>query len=126
MSDPSKLTLIVPDDEAAPPGEDQPKPEDFEEQAVPAVVRRLFSHKSKDVDLGPLKTGLDQVQGQIDALLEDINHSTVAGFRLNSVEVSLGISAGGSIGVVTAGVAASMSLTFERVGAASTTPQDNE
>ena len=115
MSTPRKLTLIVADDGPSPADEYQAPLEDFEEQAIPAPIRRLFSHKPKDVDLGPLKTGLEQAQGQIDALLQDMTDSTVAGFRLGSVEVSLAISAGGSIGVVTAGVEASMSLTFERV-----------
>lgn len=115
MNGPAKLTLIVPDEATPPPDEHQAPPEDFQEEALPAPLRRLFSHKSKDVDLGAVKDGLDQVQTQVESLLQDVDQSTVAGFHLGSVQVSLGISAGGSIGVVTAGVEASMTLTFERM-----------
>jgi hypothetical protein len=122
MSMPNKLTVIVLDETPVPTDAPPSRPEDFEEQALPlpGFVRKFFVHKSEDVDLAPLKTGLEQVQGEIGALLEDIDRSNVAGFRLGSVEVSLGISAGGSIGVVTAGVTASMSLTFERVDPSTT------
>jgi hypothetical protein len=116
MTAPDKLTLIVPDESAA-AGEPSQRPEDFEEQALPAWVPRVRLHRPKDVDLNKLQEGLDQMQGQIDALLQGVKTSTVAGFRLNSIEISLAISAGGSIGVATAGVEASMSLSFQRVSA---------
>jgi hypothetical protein len=117
VNNPNKLTIIVADEEPVPTGAPPSEPEDFEEQALPGFVRKIFSHKSENVDLAPLKTGLRQVQGEVGAMLEDLDRSNVAGFRLGSVEVSLGISAGGSIGVVTAGVTASMTLMFERVDA---------
>lgn len=107
------LTLIVPG-EVALTGEPESKPEDFEEQALPQFLTR-FVHRPKEVDLDKLQDGLQRVQGQIDELLKSVKTSAVAGYRLSSIEVSLGISAEGSIGVATAGVQASMSLSFERV-----------
>jgi hypothetical protein len=114
MTDPQTLTLIVPNAEVM-TGEPESKPEDFEEQAFPKFLARLV-HRPKEVDLNTLQDGLQTVQGQIDALLKVVKDSTVDDYRLNSVEVSLGISAEGSIGVATAGVEASISLSFERVG----------
>jgi hypothetical protein len=118
MSDQTKLTLIVPEStsEVSVAGTVPAAQEDFEEQAlpVPEFVQRIFSHKAKEVDLAPVKSGLMKIQTEVADLLSEINTSTVAGFRLSSVEVSPGISGGGTIGVVTAGVEASMSLTFER------------
>jgi X-X-X-Leu-X-X-Gly heptad repeat protein len=103
MSDPAKLTLIV-GDEAMIAGGPEAKPEDFEEH---------FG-RPKDVDIDKLQDGLQRVQGQVDKLLEGVNQSTVGGFRLNSIDVSLAISAKGSIGIASAGVMASMSLSFKR------------
>ncbi|HEV3376450.1 MAG TPA: hypothetical protein VG126_04155 [Thermoleophilaceae bacterium] len=107
-----KLTLIVADEVLA---ADHPesKPEDFEEQGLPGFVKRVRA--PKDVDLAPFQERLRSVQGQIDELLAAVTPSAVAGFRLNAVQIGLAISAEGSIGVATAGVEASMSLSFERV-----------
>jgi hypothetical protein len=117
MNDARTLTLIVAD-QAATPAPSDAKEEDFEEEAIPAAVARLLGHRPKDVPLDKLTKSLDRAQAQIDELLEGVKQSTVAGFRLNSIEVSLAISAEGSIGVATAGVEASMALSFERVSAA--------
>ena len=110
MTDPSTLTLIVPGEVAV--GDAERKPEDFEEHAIP-VIGRLF-HGSKEVDIGKLQASLEKAQDQIDALLKKVRKSTVSGYRLSSIEVSLAISAEGSIGVASAGVEASLSLSFER------------
>ena len=116
MSDPDKLTLIVAGDAVAPQPPTADKPEDFEEQALPAWVPRIHERRPKDVDLSKLKEGLQRVQKQIDGLLAQVNQPSAAGFKLQSVEVALAITAEGSIGVATAGVEASVALTFERKG----------
>jgi len=108
MSDLTTLTLLV--SEASQDAADA-KAEDFEEQALP----HLHWGRPKDVDLDKLKDNLARVQGQVDGLLASVAASKASGFRLTSVEVGLAISAEGSIGVATAGLEASLSLSFERV-----------
>jgi hypothetical protein len=71
--------------------------------------------KRKEVDLDPVKADLDRVQGQIDTLLASVEAHDSERFRLSQVEVSLAISAEGSIGVATAGVQAGIALTFARL-----------
>ena len=115
MNDARTLTLIVAD-EGAPPSDTTE--DDFGEQAFPAGAARLFWHRPKEVPLDTLKKSLESTQAEIDELLAGVRQSTVAGYRLNSIEVSLAISAEGSIGVATAGVEASIALSFERVSAA--------
>jgi len=111
MTDSRTLTLIVPAGaEAA--GEAAAKAEDFEEQAIKDWLP--FLREQKDVDLTKLENGLERVQGQVDDLLGKVKDTNPQGFRLKSVEVSLAISAEGSIGVATAGVEASLALSFER------------
>ena len=78
-----------------------------------AVVARV---KRKDVDLSAVRDDLDRVQGQIDDLLAKLKTKDSDRFRLAQVEVSLAVSAEGSIGVATAGVQAGIALTFSRVG----------
>ncbi len=112
MNQERTATLIVPA-QAPPPDGGQQKPEDFEEQAIP-VIGRIF-HKSEEIPTGKLEDGLDKVQEQVGDLLGRVKASTVAGFRLSSVEVGLAISAEGSVGFATAGVQASISLSFEHV-----------
>jgi hypothetical protein len=80
-----------------------------------AAAARLLP-KRKDVSLAPVRADLERVQGQIDGLLADVGARTDAGgFRLDEVEVSLAISAEGSIGVATAGVEAAIALHFKRL-----------
>jgi hypothetical protein len=114
MNDQTKLTLIVVEDQVV-IADSESKEEDFKEQAKTGILERLHLRRTKEVDLNRLREGLERVQAQVDQLLGGVNKSSVAGFRLSSVEVSLAISAEGSIGVATAGVEASMSLSFDRV-----------
>jgi hypothetical protein len=71
--------------------------------------------KRKDVNLDDVKADLDRVQGQIDTLLAGIQAHDSERFRLSQVEVSLAVSAEGSIGVATAGIQAGIALTFARL-----------
>jgi hypothetical protein len=82
-----------------------------------AEVRGIISQlkpRRKDVNLEDVKSDLDRVQAQIDTLLAGVGSHDNERFRLSSVEISLAISAEGSIGVATAGVQAGISLTFAR------------
>lgn len=127
MTTPKKVTLIVADDSPpagpAPSGTDwQPPREEFQEQAipVPAVVKNIFVRKPKKVDLDELQKALEKAQDEVAALLGALKHPSVGGFHLSSVDVELSVSAEGSIGIVTAGAEASITLSFEREHPAST------
>jgi hypothetical protein len=115
MNDARTLTLIVAGEGAPPPDATE---DDVGEQPIPAPAARLLWHRPKDVPLDTLKKSLERTQAEIDELLAGVRQSTVAGYRLSSIEVSLAISAEGSIGVATAGVEASIALSFDRVSPA--------
>lgn len=105
------LTLIV--------SEDTQTTDDSQvrRQGQAAEVRGIIAQlklKRRDVKLEDVKSDLDRVQEQIDALLASVGSHDNERFRLSSVDVSLAISAEGSIGVATAGVQAGISLTFAR------------
>jgi hypothetical protein len=79
-----------------------------------AIVARVKPSQTH-VDLTKVKGDLDRVQGQIDSLLAGLRAKDSDRFRLAQVEVSLAVSAEGSIGVATAGVQAGIALTFSRI-----------
>jgi hypothetical protein len=109
MNDARTLTLIVADEVASrPPGA---KEEDFREEAAPAFLGRIVG-RPKDVSFDKLKNNLERAQKDIDDLLADVKRSTLGDFQLNSIDVSLTISGEGSIGFATAGVEASITLSF--------------
>ncbi len=121
MSTPKAVTLIVTDDTppTGPAGSApnwKAPPDGFEEQAlhVPAFVKNIFVRKPKDVDLGRLQNALEKAEDEVAALLGALKHQSAGGFHLKSVDVDLSVSAEGSIGVVTAGAEASITLSFER------------
>jgi hypothetical protein len=86
--------------------------EDFE---APQWIRRIVP-KRESVELGKLSGQLDEVQKQVDKILQNVASPDVSPgkMRLNSLEVSVGITASGGIGVVTAGMQASLTLVYER------------
>jgi hypothetical protein len=86
-----------------------------EDLPVPQFVRKIVTRR-KSVDLSKLHGELDEVQNQVDKILQQLTSpQTQPGkMGLSSLEVSIGISAGGSIGVVTAGMQASLTLVYER------------
>jgi hypothetical protein len=66
----------------------------------------------KEVPLEKIHGELDRVQAELDDVLSKIDTQPKQGFHLSEVAISLGISAEGSIGVVSAGVEAGITLTF--------------
>jgi hypothetical protein len=110
MSD-AKLTLIIADDAPA-RGSERGR----QEVRGPGSVLRKIIPRKKEVDLAAVAADLERTQKEIDALLGKIKVHGSGGFRLMEVEVSLAISAEGSIGVATAGVEAGIALTFAHGG----------
>jgi hypothetical protein len=99
------------------PQEDKtPTPGGYEEDfQAPQWVRRIVP-KRESVELEKLTGQLDDVQKQVDKILQSVAspHATPGKMRLTSLEVSVGITASGGIGVVTAGMQASLTLVYER------------
>ncbi|MGD0928296.1 MAG: hypothetical protein ABR926_24245 [Streptosporangiaceae bacterium] len=76
-------------------------------------VKSLFVGR-KEIALDKIHSELDRVQAELDDVLASIDTQPKHGFHLTEVEVSLGISGEGSIGVVSAGVEAGITLTFSK------------
>ncbi len=92
-------------------GEPVADAEEIREAGLIAAVKSLTAGR-KDVPLEKIDAELTRVQGEIGAVLAKIDKDTRHGFSLSEVEISLGMSAGGSIGVVTAGIEAGITLHF--------------
>lgn len=106
MSD--KLTLVVAGSLPAPPPVDDEPRDDLEEHGK---FKDWLTGATKDVDLAPVKKRLTGLQSQIEGLLGSVRHSA-AGMKLETVEVSIAITAEGSLGIVTAGTQASLTLIY--------------
>lgn len=77
-------------------------------------VRELFGFKPKPVDTDRLQDEMVRIESQLAEILKAAPASADSGFNLDEVQVSLAISGEGSIGIVTAGVEASITLGFTR------------
>ncbi len=75
------------------------------------AIKSLFVGR-KEVSLEKIDAELTRVQGEIDSVLAKVETESRHGFSLSEVEISLGISAEGSIGVVTAGIEAGITFHF--------------
>lgn len=113
MADHLSLIVMEPDEAETEPAESGAAIE-VRGKRWDAIVARVKPGQ-KQVDLAKVKGDLDRVQGQIDSLLSDLKAKDTERFRLAQVEVSLAVSAEGSIGVATAGVQAGIALTFSRI-----------
>ncbi len=110
---PKQITLLIPDENVyeAPQPSTPLKPGEVQEQGPVGAVWRWII-KDKKVPLAKVKTQMKRVEGEIDGLLASLKASTVSGYQLQEVQVSVGISAGGTLGVVTAGVSATLTLVY--------------
>ena len=99
---PTSLSIIAVSDEA-----------DIREAGPWKAVKGLFVDR-KEVPLEKINGELERVQAELGEVLSKIDTEPKHGFRLTEVEISLGISAGGSIGVVSAGIEAGITLTFAK------------
>jgi hypothetical protein len=101
-----KLRLIVPTQSG---GEEEGEVR----EAAPEWVEKIFA-RSKEVSLDRVQKELQEVRAQVGALLSVFGQpgDADAGFALAEIEVSLALSAQGSIGVATTGMEAVISLTY--------------
>ncbi len=94
-------------------GSDVTDESEVREAGALAAVKGLFVGR-KEVPLEKIHSELDRVQAQLDDVLSKIDTRPKHGFELTEVEISLGISAEGTIGVVSAGIEAGITLTFAK------------
>jgi hypothetical protein len=106
------LTVLVEEETAKPPAQHDLLPGQVEEHGW--FREKVLRHKP--LDLGDVQSQLDGIQGEVDDLLGKLATQAKHGFGLSQVQVAVGISAQGSIGVVTAGVQASLTLVYSRPG----------
>lgn len=84
------------------------------------LVDRLLHGPERTPQLATVRVELDRVQRELDELLKDIWDRTMGGVKLSQVQVSLSVTAQGSIGIASAGATASIALIFDRVTSSST------
>ena len=77
------------------------------------TLKGLFVGR-KEVPLDKINSELDRVQAELDDVLSKIDTQPKHGFQLSEVAIALGISAEGTIGVVSAGAQAGITLTFSK------------
>jgi hypothetical protein len=73
----------------------------------------IFSRKSERT-LEDMKNDIAKLSDQVSAIAAALQEKQGGKFSVASIEIGLAISAEGSIGIATAGVEASISLTLER------------
>ncbi len=126
---PSYLTILVPDQ-----GQGSVRGTQVENRSEEDREETLFSLipvAVSQVPLDKVKAEMGEVEQQIDQLLSGLK-STAAGYQLAQIQVSVGISGQGSIGIVTAGMQASITLVYStpenrnaRAGADGSPAQDS-
>jgi len=104
----SFLTILAPDESVV---SQLPKasPTHGDTQAFLSIAHLPIS--VNQVPLDKVKAEMGQVEQQIDQLLSGLK-STAAGYQLSQIQVAVGISGQGSIGIVTAGMQASITLVY--------------
>ena len=70
--------------------------------------------REKTLPLDKVQSEIARLDAEVGSFLATITATSVAGYQLNEVQVQVGVSAQGSIGVVTAGVQGSLTLVYAR------------
>jgi len=110
LSNTLRMKVLVPEQEASQITAEESG--ELREQAGFRVFRWLA--KEQEIDLAKAKGELQRVEGEIDELLGTLAAERKGGYHLSQVQVAVGVSAQGSIAVVTAGVQASLTLVYSR------------
>ena len=108
---PSVFTVLVEDELDEQLASPDLAPGMSQDQSVRSWVRKKIL-RHEPLDLSKVQAELDRVQGEVDDLLGKLATEPKHGFGLSEVQVSVGVSAQGSIAVVTAGVQASLTLVY--------------
>jgi hypothetical protein len=101
--------------------------EEGDEQEGPKwdKVRQRFVGR-RSVSLTSVQTDLDDIQNQARRLLTSLSGGQIGDMRLDEVQFSVGVSAQGSLGIVTAGAQAAIALKYKRVDGKAGKSEDNK
>lgn len=105
-----RLTILVPGDGVSSTGDAS----ENREMPLTSVIAHAPVFAAQ-VSLDKVKTELLQLQQQLDQLFSGIKESE-AGYHLSQIQVAVGISGQGSIGIVSAGMQASITLVYSVPG----------
>lgn len=111
--DNQKITILIPVEGTSGATESFPDRMGGQRQSAVTAIKRFFVGET-DLDVETLTKGLDDCLTKMGAVFANLKEKAVDGWEVDTVAVSLGISAEGSIGVVTAGVEGSIQVTFKR------------
>lgn len=103
----NKINLIVPNEVQ------QTQHVDREGGETNANFIRKFFKNEEPVDIDKIKYNLDQCLDGIRDIMTDLKQRVLDGWQLDGVSISLAVSAEGSIGIATAGVEASIEVSFK-------------
>lgn len=87
-----------------------------EQHGLPDVLadKIFWREYARKVPQGKLNTGISKAVTQLNQMLEHMTDICPGGLNLNTVTVSLAISAEGNVGIVTGGMEGSIQLTFQK------------
>jgi hypothetical protein len=102
------ISLIVP------VGESAPVQDRWGGELQSGALRRLLGFQKIEKSPEAFNAGLEKLSDTVYAIAAAIESKNAAGLRVSSVEVGLAITAEGSIGIATAGVEATVTVTLER------------
>lgn len=99
----SKITLVI----ASPAGNQSSHL--AETHSLPADV--VVNH-AIDIDAGVIRDNIDKCLAQLNDVFANLKQPSIAGWSVGSIMVGLTVTAQGSIGIATAGIEASLEITF--------------
>lgn len=80
--------------------------------SLQSIVRNVTS---KAVSEETLRSGLESALKQVRTVVANLHSQAVEGWQVESLSVSLAVTAEGSVGVATVGAEASIEVTFQRI-----------
>jgi hypothetical protein len=108
----NEITLIV----AGTAGEGQPPNEssDRAESRTPSLPSHApeVVGQAVAVDAGLIRDNIDKCLAQLNQVFANLKRTSIDGWSVGSITVGLTVTAQGSVGIATAGVEASLQITF--------------
>lgn len=116
MTENTGLPLLIVAEEVETVEVAEPEPLEEGEAVEHGRVSEFFVRRVRktSADLGAVQEQLADVEAKVGEILAQRKDAAVGGMRLKGVEVALGVSAEGHLGLVTAGVEVSLTLVYER------------
>jgi hypothetical protein len=77
-------------------------------------IGRIFGYKKVEKTPESMRADLEKLSETVSTIAESLQAKQAGAFGVKTIEIGLAITAEGSIGIATAGVEASVSITLER------------